>query len=187
MPTWVFIGLALGLIALLLRRPLTTPGAPAHWSWPATGAAVGALGVLAWLTGAPAGWRWGLSITGPSRSLAEAGLLAASDSFHWGTLMLLGIPLGTWASARLLGPTAWRSPDGRELPRRFAGGLAMGIGGTVAGGCNIGNAMTGLSVLSVHSAIATLGIAVGAGLALLAEAVRIGASGTRNIGRAWRV
>jgi hypothetical protein len=42
----------------------------------------------------------------------------------------------------------------------------MGIGGTVAGGCNIGNALTGLSALSTHSLVATAGIVLGALAAL---------------------
>jgi hypothetical protein len=42
----------------------------------------------------------------------------------------------------------------------------MGIGGTLATGCNIGNALTGLSVLAVNSVIATAGIFVGVALAI---------------------
>ncbi len=60
---------------------------------------------------------------------------------------------------------AWRAPAPAELPRRFLGGLLMGGGGTLAAGCNIGNALTGLSVLALHSLIATAGIAAGGALA----------------------
>jgi len=74
------------------------------------GKTIGLLGVGAWVSGSRAGWNWGLSITGPSRSLLEAGLLGSPESFSWGAVMLIGIPLGSWASARLRGPMAWRSP-----------------------------------------------------------------------------
>ena len=57
--------------------------------------------------------------------------------------------------------------------RRFGGGLLMGMGGTLAAGCNVGNALTGLSVLAVNSVIATAAISVGGALA-----VRIGSSGS---------
>lgn len=43
----------------------------------------------------------------------------------------------------------------------------MGIGGTLAAGCNIGNALTGLSVLALNSVMATAAIAGGAALAIL--------------------
>ncbi len=48
----------------------------------------------------------------------------------------------------------------------------MGIGGTLAAGCNVGNALTGLSILSVNSAVATAAMAAGATLALKAPTVR---------------
>jgi uncharacterized protein len=53
-------------------------------------------------------------------------------------------------------------PVRAELARRFTGGVFMGIGGTLAAGCNIGNALTGLSVLAVNSVIATAAIVAGA-------------------------
>ena len=86
--------------------------------------------------------------------------------------MLIGIPLGSWASARLQGPIAWRAPAPAVLPRRFLGGVLMGAGGTLAGGCNIGNALTGLSILSVHSLIATAAIAAGGVLGVRVSAWR---------------
>jgi Sulphur transport len=42
----------------------------------------------------------------------------------------------------------------------------MGVGGTLAAGCNIGNALTGLSVLAVNNAIATVAIVAGAAVAI---------------------
>jgi len=161
LPAWLVILIALvGAGGLLWRLPRPAP-TPGRWGWPVTGAIIGLLGVGAWVSGSRAGWNWGLSITGPSRSLLEAGLLGSPESFSWGAVMLIGIPLGSWASARLRGPMAWRSPAPAALPRRFLGGILMGAGGTLAGGCNIGNALTGLSILSVHSLIATAAMAAG--------------------------
>jgi len=42
----------------------------------------------------------------------------------------------------------------------------MGFGGTLAGGCNIGNALTGLSILSLNSLVATASILLGLALAV---------------------
>ena len=79
--------------------------------------------------------------------------------------MLIGVPLGSWLSALSAGTARWQLPVAQELPRRFVGGLLMGFGGTVSGGCNIGNALTGLSILSLSSLLATgailLGVALG--------------------------
>jgi uncharacterized protein len=158
---WAVIAVLMGLLAAVMMRGRGVLQSRGGWPWPATGLALGATGVLAWTTGSIAGWTWGLSITGPSRSLVESTVLGVPGAADWGTAMVVGVPVGTWLSARVRGPVAWRRPAWPEISRRFGGGLLMGFGGTLAAGCNIGNALTGLSVLAVNSVIATAGIAVG--------------------------
>lgn len=80
--------------------------------------------------------------------------------------MLLGVPLGSLLSAWSRGMARWQVPEPSEFPRRFVGGLLMGFGGTLAGGCNIGNALTGLSILSLNSLVATASILLGLALAV---------------------
>lgn len=62
--------------------------------------------------------------------------------------------------------SSWQVPEAPEFLRRFLGGLLMGFGGTLAGGCNIGNALTGLSILSLNSLVATASILLGLALAV---------------------
>jgi hypothetical protein len=178
--TWIGVGASLALIAAVLVAMGRRPDATAtHWPWPVTGLALGAVGVLAWVTGALSGWGWGLSVTGPARSLVEAVFLGQLQSANWGTAMLVGIPIGTWMSARARGPVSWRMPPSTEALRRFGGGLLMGMGGTLAAGCNVGNALTGLSILAVNSILATAAMFVGG-----AVAIRIGRSGSSGSGLA---
>ncbi len=167
LPVPVVVALAGTGLVVAARRIRYRPPAPGRWGPDRTGLALAAVGVLAWLTGAAADWNWGLSMTGPSRSLVELIVSGSSSALTWGTAMLVGVPLGALASARARGPIAWRAPGGAELARRLGGGLLMGAGGTIAAGCNVGNALTGLSILSVHSLVATLAIVAGAGLALV--------------------
>jgi len=166
-PPWVVIATALTLVGLGLAwlGPVAPDGR--HWRWRTTGLLLGALGVLAWLTGAPAGWRWGLSMTGPARSLMQ--LIGGNPSaVNWGTMLLIGVPLGTWVSARGQGPVRWRQRPPADLARRGIGGVLMGAGGTLAAGCNIGNALTGLSTLALNSVIATVAIVAGGAVAMIA-------------------
>lgn len=162
-------GIILGgvvLIAILLwRLPRPSP-TPDIWPWYHTGLSIGFLGTLAWLLGAPSGWHWGLSMTGPSRTLLAVLVDQADHPMTWGAFMLLGVPFGSWLSARASGTARWQLPETPELPRRFLGGLLMGSGGTVSGGCNIGNALTGLSILSLNSLLATAGILVGVAIGM---------------------
>ena len=164
----VFALTLLGLALWFLRGgvPQSRP-----WSWRVTGTALGVVGVLAWVTGARAEWHWGLSATGPSRSLVDILLLGGTSVPLWGTLMIAGVPVGSWLSARVAGPVAWRAPANFEMPRRLCGGLLMGAGGTLAGGCNIGHALTGLSIFAVQSVLTTAAMGAGAWCAIrLAQA-----------------
>jgi hypothetical protein len=170
-PGWSTIVCLLGVIALGLVGPARV-GRSDAWSWPTTGLAVGGVGLLAWALGSLAGWGWGLSITGPSRSLIESTALGMPGAAGWGTALVVGIPLGSWLSARARGRVGWRAAGTTELGRRFGGGLLMGIGGTLAAGCNIGNALTGLSVLAVNSLIVTAAIVGGAGVAIAWPGIR---------------
>ena len=161
---WIIAGslLIIGLLLKILPRPSLSGK---HWSWRRTGLAIGLLGTLAWIVGAPTGWHWGLSMTGPSRTLLGMLVNQSNSPMTWGAFMLLGVPVGSWLSAWSKGNLEWWVPEARELARRFLGGLLMGIGGTVAGGCNIGNALTGVSVFALNSLVATVSIVFGVALA----------------------
>jgi hypothetical protein len=158
----IIVGIALPLLGFTVWRLRGSTSQSRLWSRRLNGIALGVLGVLAWVTGARAGWQWGLSATGPSRSLVDIFLLGGTSVPLWGTLMIAGVPLGSWFSARVTGPVAWRAPAAVEVPRRVCGGLLMGAGGTLAGGCNIGHALTGLSIFAVQSVLATAAMGAGA-------------------------
>jgi len=104
-------------------------------------------------------------MTGPTRSLLEFFLAGYPELLDWGVFMLVGLIGGTWASARARGPLVLSVPSGSEGWRRFVGGFLMGVGGTLAGGCNIGNAFTGLALLALNPLVATAGILLGLWLA----------------------
>lgn len=174
---WVAVGISLALIVVVLASRPALGKRRGSWSWWMTGVALGAVGVLAWVTGSLTERAWGLSITGPSRSLLESAVLGMPSADGWGTAMVAGIPLGAWLSARARGPISWGKPTGPDTIRRFAGGALMGVGGTLAAGCNIGNALTGLSVLAVNSVFATAAIVGGAAAMLLATGMRDPAPG----------
>jgi uncharacterized membrane protein YedE/YeeE len=56
-----------------------------------------------------------------------------------------------------------------ESPKRYAelaaGGLLMGVGAGIAGGCNLGHSMVGVPLLSLGSITTTLAIITGVFLA----------------------
>ncbi|MDZ7802237.1 MAG: YeeE/YedE family protein [Trueperaceae bacterium] len=131
------------------------------WDWRAAGASLGLIGIAAWLASSGTGRPFGLSMTGPLRSWFE-GLFAGDLVVDWGSMLIVGLLLGSFLSAWSNGELRWRVPKGGRLLQSGVGGLAMGFGAQLAGGCTIGHSLTGLSVLSVGSIVTTLGIVAGA-------------------------
>ncbi|HEY8448875.1 MAG TPA: YeeE/YedE family protein [Bacillota bacterium] len=76
-------------------------------------------------------------------------------------VLILAIVAGAALSAWLGGTFRVRRPRWRRLPNALLGGFLLGFGSRLAPGCNVGNIISGLPALSLHSIIATLGIAAG--------------------------
>jgi uncharacterized membrane protein YedE/YeeE len=72
---------------------------------------------------------------------------------------------GALLAAVLAGEFRIRWPARGTLPYASGGGLLMGVGASLAPGCNIGNMFTGLAQLSFHGGVASLGMVIGAYLA----------------------
>jgi uncharacterized membrane protein YedE/YeeE len=73
-----------------------------------------------------------------------------------------GAGLGAVLSAVATGEFSVRLPDRETLPYATTGGLLMGVGASLAPGCNIGNMFTGVAQLSVHGLVASAGMVAGA-------------------------
>jgi hypothetical protein len=85
----------------------------------------------------------------------------------FGVMLVLGVLIGSHASARLRGEfklEGFESP--RDFGRHVLGAVMMGFGGVTALGCSIGNGVTGLAWLSSGAILAVAGISGGAWLAL---------------------
>ncbi len=132
------------------------------WAWRKTGIILGLVAALAWLASAWSGdFHYGLRMTGPSASLLF--YLANGDSTHlnWGVFEIIGIPFGAFFAAKWNHEFQWRAPKPNRLMQQAVGGAIMGVGAVIAGGCNIGNSLTGLGILSLTSLVATIFLVLG--------------------------
>ena len=139
------------------------------------GALIGALIVSGWyVTGYLARDEFGMAAQRPA-SLTFAGPLAQlmhyvasgevmGNAFH--LALVAGALAGAFASATARGSFRWTMPAGRELARVSLGGGLMGIGAVFAGGCNIGQGLTGVSTLSASALLAVVGMVLGMRLGL---------------------
>jgi len=85
---------------------------------------------------------------------------------------VFGVVAGAFIAALIQGEVAWDAfDDAREMRRHLSGAALMGVGGTLAMGCTIGQGMSGLATLSLTSMVAILSIVAGAlaGIRLLIE------------------
>ena len=143
------------------------------------GAVIGLLGVLAWPLSAATGRNTGLSITTPSAHLTSYITTGEAEYLNWGTLLVLGILVGSYIAAKISGEFRIRVPDGRTSVRAIIGGIGMGVGASLAGGCTVGNGMVQTSLFSyqgwVAMAFIAAGVYVGAKLWLKPSGVKQGA------------
>ncbi|QTR50894.1 YeeE/YedE family protein [Candidatus Thiothrix anitrata] len=104
----------------------------------------------------PMGQAVGYTIGGFNASLLTFGLMA-----------LFGVAAGSlaWALVSRTFKIEWFA-SGRDFANHLIGALLMGIGGVLAMGCTIGQAVTGISTLAIGSFIAFAGIVLGSALTM---------------------
>lgn len=111
------------------------------------GALIGVSATLLWLTLG--------RIAGISGILGQALRGASGADRAWRILFLAGLPAGAWLAVQF----GWAAAPGLPaagLPLLVAGGLLVGFGTRLGGGCTSGHGVCGLARLSPRSLAATL-------------------------------
>ena len=105
-----------------------------------------------------------LSFTSPmARTLDYVMSFDANTHLTLGVVAVLGVVVGSFAQALLGRSFEWEGFHGtKDTALHIVGALLMGVGGVTAGGCTVGQGLSGLSTLSVTSIIAVTGIMLGA-------------------------
>lgn len=181
--TWVFVAVLTGVAVWLTvrhNRKLTTPVATlparrtglAHllfekrWNPFATAAVIGILATLAWPLSAATGRNSGLGITTPSANLVSYLSTGDAERIDWGVMLIIGILAGSVIAAKASGEFRIRIPDRDTLIKAIGGGVGMGVGAAIAGGCTVGNAMVSTAQFEYQGWVATFFMIVGAGIAV---------------------
>jgi uncharacterized membrane protein YedE/YeeE len=135
----------------------------------ATGLALGALVALGWLATAtlvdpfgPPAATTSLTFVGPTGRSILWLMVGAGEVPGFGVATILGTVLGAaLASAASGGPRLETFASRDDMLRHLAGGALMGVGGALAGGCSIGQGVTGVSALSIQALLALAAILLG--------------------------
>jgi uncharacterized membrane protein YedE/YeeE len=144
------------------------------FAWGTTGLLIGILTVVSWWVssyfgGAPRG----MAVSGPIREFFSVLLTKSTHSSFpefsffgifrgsWGMFFILSVPFGAWLSALSLKEFKWKIPPASEFLTVLFGSILMGIGAVIAGGCNLGHGVTGMSTMAVSSLTAIVSIILG--------------------------
>lgn len=173
-PWW--FALALAVVTFLLARHFLAKDAARPkvalnqpwWKKPlhmyTAGAIIGLIGVIAWPLSAATGRNSGLGITTPTSDVVNYTTTGESSHINWGTMLVLGLLVGAFVAAKATGEFRVRVPDATTSVRSVFGGVMMGVGASLAGGCTVGNGMVETSLFSYQGWIALLFIALGVGV-----------------------
>lgn len=108
-----------------------------------------------------------LTFIAPVGETIQYAMFATGARMTFGIAVVSGVFLGALASAlatRSYELQGFSRPT--QMLRYMAGGALMGLGGAMALGCSIGQALTGFSTLAFGSFLAGAGIVIGSTLAL---------------------
>ena len=126
---------------------------------------VALIAILAWPLSYLSGRNYGLGITTPSANLIQYLTTGNLDFIDWGAFFVLGIALGSFLAAKFSGEFKFRLPDKKTLAYSSIGGILMGIGASLAGGCTIGNGLVETALFSYKGWVATIFFLLGAYIA----------------------
>lgn len=171
-PWWFVLALCAGTVVMVRHflaqdaaRPrvatLDRPATKRPLNVYVAGALIGLIGVIAWPLSAAAGRNDGLGITTPTSDIVTFAVTGDPARLNWGVMLVLGLLLGAFAAAKYTGEFRVRVPDARTTVRSVFGGLAMGVGASLAGGCTVGNGMVQTSLFSYQGWVALVFIALG--------------------------
>jgi uncharacterized membrane protein YedE/YeeE len=173
---WITIAVfCAAVLAFVMKgKPTFKNGRGKGYTWAFTGMLIGFLTITAWWVSSYfGGVPRGLAITTPIRELFSSVLYKSSHSPFpefsflgifkgtWGVFFILAVPLGAFLSARKLKEFTLKIPPAKEFLTVFFGSILMGIGAVIAGGCNLGHGVTGVSTMAVSSFVTIAAIVLG--------------------------
>ena len=136
------------------------------WGWLTTGVLIGLVAIIAWPLSAAAGRNYPLGITAGWIGIAK-NLLNLSNpevQLNWISWMIIGTVVGAFVAALIARELKLRVPPVKRLLITFGGGLLMGFGAVLSGGCNVTHILSGIPQLSIGSLLAGIFIILGAWL-----------------------
>ena len=168
---------AVGVVGVLVRSRRGTEQGP-QWTWILGGVALGVATTGAWVLAGIGGASFGPSTVGTPASLVDGGGVNV-----WLVSFLVALVVGAVIAAKR-SSTLWvRGESPVRYGQLAVGGVLLGMGGQIGGGCNLGHGLSGAAQLNVSSWVVVGAIIAGIAAARAVQ-LRIGSPSTN---RDWRV
>ena len=142
-------------IALRLRPGRDSSDHDWQWGWRRIGVGLGVAIASGWALAALGGASFGPSSVGAVASIA------GGSPNYWLIAFVLGIVPGGTVAARTAGGFRLRGESPVRYAQLASGGLLLGAGGWIAGGCNLGHGLSGVAQLNVSSLVVVAAMVVG--------------------------
>lgn len=169
-----FVVLVLVIVYTQLKKPkVKIPGLKpkktgiAHilfekrWNPYVTAVLIGLIATAAWPLSVASGRMFGLGITAPSANILQFLVTGDMNFINWGVFLVLGVFLGSLFGAKMSGEFRFRMPDVKTGLNSAGGGLLMGFGASLAGGCSIGNGLVMTALMTWSGWVALLFMILG--------------------------
>lgn len=179
---WFLVAILVACVALAVRHHLSKPKRVVatlpprrtgishvllekSWHPFVTATIIGLTAIAAWPLSTWSGRNGGLGITTPSSNLVNYLVSGDGKFLDWGTMLVIGILLGSFIAAKASGEFRVRVPSAQIAVRSVIGGALMGVGAALAGGCTIGNAMVETAQFSYQGWLSFAFMLLGTGAA----------------------
>lgn len=132
-----------------------------RWSPFVTAVLVGLIAAIAWPVSEATGRMFGLGVTVPTANILQYAVTGDNQFLNWGMFLVLGLFIGSFIAAKASGEFRWRVPNAKTMVTSSAGGVLMGIGASLAGGCSIGNGLVMTAMMTWQGWIALVFMILG--------------------------
>ena len=169
-PRWIWsIIISIFLISIIIyylkSKNQYLPHIIKNWGPFETGLIIGLLAIFARISSMLYGRNFGISTVDGTVEIFSPLFGIFDDSlkynFGWAAVLLIGWILGSFFSSYEAKEFEIKIPRSKEVWRFFGGGLLLGIGAMLAGGCNIGHILGGIPELGISSLLALIFMALG--------------------------
>jgi uncharacterized membrane protein YedE/YeeE len=170
LPRWfwtILIGgiLSIVIIVYLRKKGKYLPHLLNNWTPIKTGIFLGVIAVFARLFSSYSGRQFGLStvdgiieIFSPVTNLLG---LSSGIIIGWAGIFIIGLIIGSFISSINLKEFDYKLTNSLDGLRFFSGGILLGFGAMLAGGCNIGHILGGIPELGISSFVAVIFMILG--------------------------